>query len=111
MTIAITSNSATIGTTEYYLASNSTSKTSQTLDCMLEVFIDFAAMTATEEYQVKMYEKINTVERVLWTTNVRGVQSAPLVAPSLIVGEGWEVSVKKIAGTDRSIAWSLRTGS
>jgi hypothetical protein len=111
MGIALVSDSATIGTTEYYLASDSTSKTSQTADAVLQVWIDFAAMTAAETYQVKVYEKINTVERVAYVSTLTGVQAGPLVTPSLVVGEGWEVSVKKIAGTDRAIGWSLRTVS
>lgn len=111
MAITITSDSATIGSTEYFLVSDSTSKTSQTTDCMMQCWIDFAALTAADEYLVKVYEKINTVERVTFQCTVAGVQAGPLVTPSLIVGEGWEVSVDKIAGTDRSIGWSLRTVS
>jgi hypothetical protein len=109
MGISITSDSATIGTTEYSLPNDSTSLTAQTDDCILQVWIDFANMTAAEEYEVKVYEKINAgTARIVYKTNVIGAQSHPLVTPSLIVGEGWDVTVDKIAGTDRSIAWSIR---
>jgi hypothetical protein len=40
---------------------------------------------------------------------VAGAQADPLfVTPSLIFLHGWEFSLKKLAGTDRSIEWSIR---
>jgi len=109
MPISFVNDSATIGTTEYSLPADSTTLTAQTDDCVLQVWVDFAAMTAAEEYQFTVYEKVNAgTARVTYRTNLVGVQSGPLVTPSLVVGDGWDVTVKKIAGTDRSLAWSLR---
>lgn len=110
MAITITSDSASISTTEYFLASDSTTATYQTLDCILQAFIDFANMVAGDQYTVKVYEKINAgTARAIYTAVLSGVQPSPHVTPSLVVGDGWEVSVTRNAGSDRSIAWSLRT--
>src|SRR5262245_11268327 len=111
MAINIITDSATIGTSEYYLASDSTTKTSQTDDCILQAWIDFGAMQSGDQYEIKFYEKINTVERSVGLGVLSGAQASPFVTPSFIVGEGWEISVKKLAGTDRSIGWSLRKGT
>lgn len=108
MPITLTSDSATIGTTEYYLASDSTVKVDQTTDCVLQVWIDFGALLAGDTYEVYLYEKINAGTQRKLTFYVSGVQSEPFVLPSMIVGDAWEVGVKKTAGTDRSIGWSLR---
>lgn len=109
MAITFTNDSATISTTEYSLPADSTTLAAQTDDCILQVWIDFDAMAAGDEYQIKLYEKVNAgTARAVIDTRVTGDQSAPWVSPSLVVGEGWDVTVKKIAGTDRSIAWSLR---
>ena len=108
MAFSIVSDSATIGTTEYSLPNDSTTLTPQTDDCILEVFIDFAAMTVTEEYQVKIYETVVTTQRLVSVVNFVGAQSLLFVSPSLIMATGWDVTVKKIAGTDRSIVWSIR---
>lgn len=109
MTITFVNNSATIGATEYSLPANSTTLAAQTDDCVLQVWIDFDAMAAGDEYRIRLYEKINagTARKVI-DTRVSGDQSTPWVSPSLIVGDGWDVTVQKIAGTDRSIPWSLR---
>lgn len=109
MAITITSSSATIGTTEYSLPNGSTTLTAQTDDCILQVWINFANMAAGDQYLVKVYEKVNAgTAGVAYQATVSGAQSDLFVTPSLLVGEGWDVTVDKIAGTDRSIAWSIR---
>ncbi len=111
MAITITTDSATIGTTEYFLASDSTTATYQTSDCAVQLFLDLSALTASETYVLSWYEKINGgTARVFSTTTFTGVQSpAHYASLTYVVGEGWEVSLDKTAGTDRAIAWSLRT--
>jgi hypothetical protein len=108
MAITLVDDAATIGATEYYLASDSTTKTSQTEDCMLQVTIDVSVLDTGDSYEWKLYEKINTVEQVFASGVVSGAQPHPIVIPALTVGNGWEVSMKKLTGTDRSIGWTLR---
>lgn len=102
---------ATISTTEYSLVTNSTTLGSDTNDGIYQVFIDFSALTATEEYAVIVREKVTSAgtQRVVFYATVAGVQGSPAwVSPSLILMHGWDVTVDKIAGTDRSISWSIR---
>lgn len=111
MAITITSDSATIGATEYFLASDSTTATYQTTDCVLQAWIDLSNLAAGDEYTIRLYEKVNGSSALLvesWTR--AGAEVKPgFTIPSTIVGEGWEVSVQKVSGTDRAIGWSLRT--
>lgn len=110
MAITITNNSATIGVTEYFLFANSTTASYQTADAILQVFIDFVNMIAGDEYLVKIYEGADvTNARVLYSATRVGVQSELFVSPAFVVGNKYEVSVDKIAGTDRIILWSLRS--
>ncbi len=99
--------SATIGTSEYYILSASTTKVDQTDTCILYAHIDFTNLVAGDRFQVKLYEKINGTQRntVLYTPD--GV-SDPLILGPIHVSEGWELSLKKLAGTDRAIAYSTR---
>lgn len=110
MAITLTSDSATIGTSEYYLASDSTTKVDQTTDCILQVFLDLSALAAGDQFVVKFYEKVNAgTIRSFYDATFTGAQgTSHWVSPAFIVGDGWEVSLDKIAGTDRAIAWSLR---
>ena len=105
------SNTATIGTTEYSLPNNSTVLTPITVDGIYQVFIDFAAMAAGDEYLIQIKEKVASggTQRTVYSASVSGTQASPFVSPSLILLHGWDVTVDKIAGTDRSIVWSIRS--
>jgi hypothetical protein len=108
--ITITSDSATISTTPYYLASDSTTATYQTSDVILQVYIDLANMAAGDQYRFRILEKVNgSSARTVYEAARTGAQPGPLVTPSMIVGEGWEVEVTRLAGSDKVIGWSIRT--
>lgn len=105
------SNTATISTTEYSLPNNSTTLTPITADGVYQVFIDFFNMASGDEYLIKVYEKVTSggTQRVIFTASLLGIQSPPVwVAPSMIFLHGWDVTVTRIAGTNRSISWSIR---
>ncbi len=103
-------NSATIGTTEYSLPNNSTTLASITTDGAVQVLIDFANMTSTEGYTIKIKEKVTSggTQRTVVESRLDGAQPGPWVSPVFIMMHGWDVTVTKNAGTDRSISWSIR---
>lgn len=109
ITVAYT-GTATIGTTEYSLVANSTSLTSSTDVGVYQVFIDTTNMAAGDEYEIKIKEKIITggTQRNIYTAVLDGAQSAPFVTPTLVLMLGWDVTMDKITGTDRSMSWSIR---
>ena len=112
MAIGMTAGSASIGTTEYFIISASTTATYQTTDVVLQVFVSLANMAAGDQYQITVYEKVNAGTATAVSVSVpTGAQSTLWVSPSLIVGEGYEIGIKKIAGTDRTINWSYRTAT
>lgn len=109
MPFTFANGSATVGTAEYYLISASTTKTDQTDDAIIQGWIDFDNMIAGDQYRVRAYEKVNGgAQQVAYEAFLDGVQATFLVLPALVLGEAWEYSLKKLAGTDRVIAWSIR---
>lgn len=112
MAIANTPGSATISTTEWFLASNSVTATYQTTTCQLEVDIDFTNMIAGDSYRIRSYKGINGTTRTFSDETISGVQSEPYVVLLGAVGgvsAVWEVSVIRTAGSDRSIGWNMWT--
>jgi hypothetical protein len=104
--------SASISTTEYDLPSASTTLSAQTTDGIYQVFIDLNALTATEEYRLRIYEKTrsSSTQRVVEEVIISGVQNEPnYVTPALLLLHGWTVTLKKNQGTDRTIEWSIRS--
>lgn len=111
MGITLTDDAATIGTTEYSLPAdaNYSSGSPQTDDCIAQVFLDLSAMTAAESYRFRAYEKVNGgTQAPVYEATFVGVQSGLFTMPCLIVGGGYDFTMKKLGGTDRSIAWSIR---
>jgi hypothetical protein len=105
-------NSATITTTERFLASNSTTATYQTTDGVYQLWLELNNLANGDEFQVRVYEKISSggTARIAMEWTISHAQTQPLyVTPSLILIHGWEFSLTKLAGTDRSIAWSIRS--
>lgn len=105
------SNSATISTTEYSLTNNSTTLTAITTDGVYQLFLDLNALAAGDSFQIRIYEKVQSsgTQRLVYEAIVTGAQGAPVfVAPSMVLLHGWEMTLKKLAGTDRAIPWSIR---
>lgn len=107
---AFVDTGTTISTTEYSLTNDSTAIAAQTDDGVYQVFIGFHNLVAGDQYKVKVLEKVYAADsqRTIYEAIVDGVQPGPFVTPTLILLHGWDVTVTKLAGTDRSITWSIR---
>lgn len=104
-----TTGSASISSTEYSLPTASTTRVAQTTLGRLECLIDASAMTATETYDVFVYDKVNGgTQRLIYSDRLVGVQAYLYRVPVIYLCEGWDISMIKVAGTDRTIAWSIR---
>lgn len=103
-------NSATISSTEYSLPNNSTTPASITDDGVYQVFIDTGNMAIGDQYRIKIKEKITSggTQREIYAAVLTGVMADNWVSPSLILLHGWDVTIQKLAGTDRSFGWSIR---
>lgn len=103
-------NSASISTTEYSLPANSTTLATNTTDGVYQLLLDLNAMAAGDSYTIKMYEKVQSsgTKRVCYTAVVEGAQSEIWVSPSIILMNGWDMTMQRTAGSDRTIEWSIR---
>lgn len=104
-------SSATIGTTERYLASDSTTKTDQTADGIYQLMLELNNLADGDEFRLRLYERISSggTTRVVEEWVIANAQTTPnWMTPSFILLHGWEFSLTKLTGTDRSIAWSIR---
>lgn len=105
-------SSATITTTEYFCAAASTTQGSgQATDGVHQLFVELNNLAAGDIYRVRAWDAVSSggTARVIFEENIAGPVGTPLyVTPSLIQMHKWDFSLTKIAGTDRSIAWSIR---
>ena len=104
-------DSASIGSTEYSLPNDSTTPAAITDDGIYQLFLDLSALTATEQYRLKIKEKVQSgsTQRVIQAVDFSGVQDEPVyITPSMILLHGWDITLQKLQGTDRAIEWSIR---
>lgn len=105
------SGSATIGTTEYDCPSASTSIGAVATSGIYQVFVDLNALTASDRFRLRIYEKCRSgdTQRLVHEATYVGVLPDPIaVTPALLLMHGWTVTLQKLQGTDRAIAWSIR---
>ena len=102
----------TIGSSEISILSGTTTLQTNTTDGVYQLWIDDGGnMTKTEEFKVRIYEKVEATggtKKVVFQATLKGVQSEIFVTPMLILMHGWDMTIQKIAGTDRAFDASVR---
>ena len=102
----------TIGASEISIVSGTTTLQTVTTDGVYQLWIDDGGnMTKTEEFKIRIYEKVEATggtKKVVFTATIKGVQSEIFVTPMLILMHGWDMTIQKIAGTDRAFDASIR---
>jgi hypothetical protein len=106
-------NSATITTAERWLAANSTTQGSgQSTDAAVQLFLEVNNLANGDEYRIRAWDAISSggTSRIIMEWTIAHAQSEPIWAtPTLLLLHKWDFSITKLAGTDRAIAWSIRT--
>ncbi len=102
----------TVGGSELSIVSGTTALQTVTDDGVYQLWVDDGAnMTKTEEFIIRIYEKVEATggtKKVVFSATLKGVQSEIFVTPMLILINGWDMTLQKIAGTDRAFDASIR---
>jgi hypothetical protein len=113
MAITYTDDSATVSTSEYSFPADTTSAvpTAQTTQGIFQFFVYVASMAAADQFRFRLYEKAGSsaTQQLVEEWIISNAQSKPtFVTPSFILGSGWDFTALKVAGTDRTVYWSIR---
>ena len=105
-------SSATISNTEYFLAAASTTQGSgQATDGVIQCMLELNNLVAGDIFRIRAYDAISSsgTARAIFEENIAGPVGTPnYVLPSLVLLHKWDFSLLRVAGSDRSIAWSIR---
>lgn len=74
--------------------------------------LNLVNLVAGDSIEIKLYEKADTAEaqQLIATYQFAGIPADKLVfLPALGLGSGYDVTCKKLTGTDRVVGLSLRT--
>ena len=106
------SGSETVTTTEWSMTTDTAGPDASTTDGIFQAFVDLNALAAGDRYEFRLYEKViaGSTQRLVYREVFDGAQTeANFCSPSLILMHGWDMTLIKIAGTDRAIDWSIRS--
>lgn len=111
MAYTITEDSATISTSEYSLPADTTTgvPTSQTDDCGVSIHLGLQNLAAGDQFRLRAYEKAHSsaTQRKFAEWILSGAQD-DFVTPMFNVGIAWDFTLLRLAGSDRTIYWSIR---
>jgi hypothetical protein len=108
------SGSETISTTEWSLTTDTAGPDVETTAGTYVPFLDLSALADGDQYTFRAYEKVlsGSTQRCVYSytfSNAQGADDANWVGPPLPFLHGWDMTLVKVAGTDRNIDWSIRT--
>jgi hypothetical protein len=110
ITVEFCTNTVSISTSEISLNTGTTSLNSNTANGVFQAFLDLNLLAAGDAFDFKVYETVRTsgTKRLAWSARFGNAQGTPIwVSPSLILGIGWDMTLTKVSGTDRSIPWRI----
>lgn len=101
---------------EWSLTTDTVGPDADTTDGIFQTYLNLATLTAStsdgpDVYEFRVYEKTisSSTQGLVYSAFFAGAQGAPnWVSPSLILMHGWDMTMKKISGTNRAIEWSIR---
>lgn len=99
------SQTASIGT-EHSLVTSP-----ETTDGVYCLVLDLANMAKSDILEIRFYEKARgaDTQRLLFLDTLANAQTELLwMSPSVILMNGWNMTIKQTAGTGRAFPWSIR---
>ena len=105
-------DSVSVGATELSIISGTTTLQTVTDDGIYSLIVDpvEAALAKGDYFKVRAYEKVLSggTKRVVWDAVIGNAQAEPFMFPPLMLMHGWDFTIQKLAGTDRSWDASIR---
>lgn len=109
MTIATAQLASTevISTTEWSLTTDTAGPDATTTDGAYQLFLGVpAAATYADIFELRLYETVNAVQYLFDSFVFRGKGAAyGIMLPIPMFGVGWDITLIKLSGTDRTFAW------
>ncbi len=111
MALELYTGTETVSTTEWSLTTDTSGPDADTTAGTYQPFIDLNAVAAGDTFQIRLYGKARSADtqRLIQEWIITGAQASPLwTCQPYTLMNGWDFTLKKLAGTDRLITWDIR---
>ncbi len=112
ITIAAFTGSETVTTAEHSMTTDTAGPDVDTTDGAFQAILDLSAIANGDVFEFRVYEKAISggTQRCFFYqafNDAQGADNACWMSPSFMLGHGWDMTLKKLSGTDRNIDWSI----
>lgn len=101
----------TVGTSPISVVSGTTTVNATVETGVYQLWVDAGLMAKADEFKIKISEIVEATggtRKTVFEATLSDVQSEVFVSPMLILMFGWNMTIEKIAGTDRAFDASIR---
>jgi hypothetical protein len=107
---AYTLSAVTISTTEISIPSGTSTLSTITVAGVYQLLLDPSNMVKGDQFVARFYEKVlsSTTKKMIAEQYLLGAQDQPILFPSMVLLNGWDMTLLKLAGTDRAMTASIR---
>ena len=105
------SGSGVVTVNELSLTTGSTDLGQQSTPGCYLVFVDCSQMQAGDQYRLRCLEKTDGAaapQREVWSDVLTGPQGCLELEQRFALMHGWDFTLQKLAGVDRTFRWSIR---
>lgn len=103
------SGTETVSTTEWSLTTDTAGPDSDTTAGGFQAWIDLNALADGDVFEFRVYETINANQRCCDLITFRDARTGipGWYSPAYTLRVGWDMTLVKVSGTDRAIAWHI----
>lgn len=108
---AFTQDDLSVSTTELSLTGGTSTIQTRTDDGVYQLFLDTANTAKADEFKIRLYEKplSGSTQRLVETWTIMGDQGDKVFyTPQYILMHGWDFTIQRTAGADRTFDASIR---
>jgi len=111
ITEAYSMSAVSIDGSEISIASGTITLQTITTAGVYQLWVDGVNMAKGDQFEIRVYEKVEATggtKRQVFETTLHDVQSELFVTPMFTLINGWDMTIKRIAGTARNFDASIR---
>lgn len=109
--IAYSVTASSVTTTEKSCVNNSTTLATTTTAGLYQLWVDLANVANGDEFEIALLEKVvsgGTQRRIVIAYVTYAIAGTIFISDTYLLANGWDFSIKKIAGTNRNFDWTIR---
>lgn len=100
-----------VSTTDISIPTGTTTLSNIADDGVYQLWVDPSNMAKGDTFRIRILEKVEATggtKRIVFSADLSDAQSEIFVTPTLILMHSWDMTIVKVAGTDRAFDASIR---